>query len=132
MDDDKPAAGRHSPNLDPGEQDLAAEHSSPEAVVIHEIVREEGETALQRTPGALVCSGLAAGLSMGFSFLVPAGIPTLTGVIKSIILPSHDYEAARIWMARNPSEPEHLGSVPTGPASDWTGNKRVKKEDANR
>jgi formate/nitrite transporter FocA (FNT family) len=72
MDDDKPAAGRHSPNLDPGEQDLAAEHSSPEAVVIHEIVREEGETALQRTPGALVCSGLAAGLSMGFSFLVPA------------------------------------------------------------
>jgi formate/nitrite transporter FocA (FNT family) len=72
MDDDKPAAGRHSPNLDPGERDLAAEHSSPEAVVIHEIVREEGEAALQRTPGALACSGLAAGLSMGFSYLVPA------------------------------------------------------------
>jgi formate/nitrite transporter FocA (FNT family) len=72
MADDANAAGADSPNLDPGEQDIAAEHSAPQALVIHEIVREEGEAALRRTSGALACSGLAAGLSMGFSYLTQA------------------------------------------------------------
>jgi formate-nitrite transporter family protein len=39
------------------------------AVVVHEVVRQEGEDELARHPRALMWSGLAAGLSMGFSFL---------------------------------------------------------------
>ena len=38
-------------------------------MVIHEVLREEGETELKREPAALAWSGFAAGLSMGFSFL---------------------------------------------------------------
>jgi formate/nitrite transporter FocA (FNT family) len=41
-------------------------------VVIHEVVREEGEQEIQRSAGALIWSGLAAGLSMGFSLLAMA------------------------------------------------------------
>lgn len=52
---------------------------APHALVLHEIVREEGEAALGRTVGALIWSSLAAGLSMGFSFLtqavLEAGLP---------------------------------------------------------
>jgi formate/nitrite transporter FocA (FNT family) len=62
-------AGSESPHLDSEEQDQAAEHAALEAMVIHEIVRAEGESALERTTGELMWSGLAAGLSMGFSFL---------------------------------------------------------------
>lgn len=61
-----------SPVLSSGEKDQAAAHSSPRALVIHEIIREDGERELGRTPGALALSGLAAGLSMGFSFLTQA------------------------------------------------------------
>lgn len=39
---------------------------------MHEIVREEGETALARRSSSLFWSALAAGLSMGFSFLTMA------------------------------------------------------------
>ncbi|REE21749.1 formate/nitrite transporter FocA (FNT family) [Paraburkholderia sp. BL27I4N3] len=69
---DAQEAGADSPHLDEGQQDQAADHASPHALVLHEIVREEGEAALARTIGALAWSSLAAGLSMGFSFLVPA------------------------------------------------------------
>ncbi|HEY2024043.1 formate/nitrite transporter family protein [Paraburkholderia sp.] len=69
---DGQAAGHASPHLDDEQRDQAAAHSSPHALVIHEIVREEGETALARKPLALVWSALAAGLSMGFSFLTQA------------------------------------------------------------
>jgi formate-nitrite transporter family protein len=72
-------AGADSPHLDEGERDQAAEHTAPRALVLHEIVREEGEAALRRTVGALTWSSLAAGLSMGFSFLtqavLEAGLP---------------------------------------------------------
>jgi formate/nitrite transporter FocA (FNT family) len=61
-----------SAHLDAGEKEQAAEFASPRAVVIHEIIREEGELELERTVGALTFSGLAAGLSMGFSFLTQA------------------------------------------------------------
>jgi formate/nitrite transporter FocA (FNT family) len=54
------------------EQQLAREHSSPRAVIIHEIIREDGEQELTRTVSALTLSGLAGGLSMGFSFLTQA------------------------------------------------------------
>ncbi len=57
----------------------AAEHSAPPAVVIHEILRKEGEAELARRAGAIFWSGLAAGLSMGFSFLalalIQSGLP---------------------------------------------------------
>ena len=65
-------AGASSPHLDESDQQLAAAHTAPHALVIHELVREEGEEGLRRPASALAWSGLAAGLSMGFSFLVLA------------------------------------------------------------
>jgi formate/nitrite transporter FocA (FNT family) len=62
-------AGASSPHLDESEKQQAAAHSSPRALVIHEVIRQEGEEELQRPVSALLWSGLAAGLSMGFSFL---------------------------------------------------------------
>ncbi len=65
--------------LSRAEKDQAAEHSAPPALVIHEILRKEGEAELARGAGAIFWSGLAAGLSMGFSFLalalVQSGLP---------------------------------------------------------
>jgi formate-nitrite transporter family protein len=65
-----PQAGAESPHLDSAEREQAAEHSTLAPLVVHEVVREEGETAMDRTFGALMWSALGAGLSMGFSFLV--------------------------------------------------------------
>jgi formate-nitrite transporter family protein len=65
-------AGADSPHLDAQERKQAATHSQIRALVIHEVLREEGEFELSRPPGALAWSGLAAGLSMGFSFLTLA------------------------------------------------------------
>jgi formate/nitrite transporter FocA (FNT family) len=47
----------------------AEERSSVTVHVVHEAVRREGEEELKRTSSALAWSGLAAGLSMGFSFI---------------------------------------------------------------
>jgi formate/nitrite transporter FocA (FNT family) len=66
--DEKPK----STHLDAEEQDQAARHATPRALVIHEIIRDEGEQELERTNTALALSGLAGGLSMGFSFLALA------------------------------------------------------------
>lgn len=49
-------------------QNLAA----PGAIIVHEVVRREGEDELRRTNSMLFWSGLAAGLSMGFSFVAEA------------------------------------------------------------
>jgi formate/nitrite transporter FocA (FNT family) len=62
-------AGESSQHLDKTQQRQAAAHASPQAIVIHEVVREEGEAELKRSVGALFWSALAAGLSMGFSLL---------------------------------------------------------------
>jgi len=43
--------------------------SRPSAALIHETIRAEGESELERTVWALFLSGLAAGLSMGFSLI---------------------------------------------------------------
>lgn len=83
------SAGTRSPNLDPGEQAQAAHHSTPGALVIHKIIREEGEEALHRTGWALGWSALAAGLSMGFSFLTQA---TLQASLSD--LPWRDFVAS--------------------------------------
>ena len=61
-----------SKHLGPEEQEQASRHSAPRPLVIHEIIREEGEAELKRTNMALALSALAAGLSMGFSFLTEA------------------------------------------------------------
>jgi formate/nitrite transporter FocA (FNT family) len=65
-------AGKDSPHLEEHEQKQAAEAQAMPARVIHEVLREEGEVELRRPVGALLWSGLAAGLSMGFSFLTLA------------------------------------------------------------
>jgi formate/nitrite transporter FocA (FNT family) len=59
----------HAPHLDRREEQMAEERSSVGAHIIHEVVRKEGEEELNRTTSALAWSGLAAGLSMGFSLL---------------------------------------------------------------
>jgi formate/nitrite transporter FocA (FNT family) len=77
--EDKHDMSEGSKHLDEEEQQQAARHATPRALVIHEIIREEGEDELSRTNIALALSGLAAGLSMGFSFLtealIQAGLP---------------------------------------------------------
>jgi formate/nitrite transporter FocA (FNT family) len=72
LPDRETPSGADSPHLDSNEQKLAAQHTAPPALVIHELVREEGEEGLKRSASALAWSGLAAGLSMGFSFLTLA------------------------------------------------------------
>lgn len=51
------------------EKTEAEERSSPKGKVVYEAIRQEGEGELERSTSALAWSGLAAGLSMGFSFL---------------------------------------------------------------
>ncbi len=65
-------AGADSSKLSGGEQEQAGEHAPLRALVIHEIIRKEGEAELERRPSATLWSGLAAGLSMGFSFVAQA------------------------------------------------------------
>src|SRR5947209_7265576 len=67
--EDRPAAGTESPHLADDEREQAAQSKLVAARVIHEVLRDEGEIELRRPVGALLWSGLAAGLSMGFSFL---------------------------------------------------------------
>jgi formate/nitrite transporter FocA (FNT family) len=86
---DTQAAGHESPHLDDMERDQAEAHSTPRALVVHEIIREEGEAALERKVTALLWSALAAGLSMGFSFLTQAVLqtrlsPSATGGISLV------------------------------------------------
>ena len=77
--DGEPGPFDASHALDAAEKTQAAEHAAPPAVVIHEILRKDGEAELARRPGAIFWSGLAAGLSMGFSFLalalIQSGLP---------------------------------------------------------
>src|SRR4051794_33842189 len=48
------------------------ERSSPAGTVVYGAIRQEGEQELERTTASLAWSGLAAGLSMGFSFATEA------------------------------------------------------------
>jgi len=61
-----------SPHLATPEKDQAERHAPLRPLVIHEIVRAEGKAELARPASALFWSGLAAGLSMGFSFVAHA------------------------------------------------------------
>lgn len=63
------------PDLDHGERHHAGSGPTPpDARVIHEIIREDGEKELERRPASIAWSALGAGLSMGFSFLTMAVI----------------------------------------------------------
>jgi hypothetical protein len=70
-----PPAGdaAHSPQLSSHQEQQAQESTSIAAPVLHEAIRREGDEELARPVSALAWSGLAAGLSMGFS-LVAEGI----------------------------------------------------------
>jgi formate-nitrite transporter family protein len=74
------SAGESSTHLDDRQQRQAAAHSAPAAIVLHEVVREEGEAELKRPTGALLWSGVAAGLSMGFSLLCLATLKAMLPV----------------------------------------------------
>lgn len=54
----------------------------PEAWIIHEVIRQDGEREIERSLNSLAWSGFGAGLSMGFSFLsvamLRAGLPDAT------------------------------------------------------
>jgi formate/nitrite transporter FocA (FNT family) len=63
----------YTPKLSEAEQREVEEKSASGAAVVHEAIRKEGEEELERPAGALAWSGLAAGLSMGFS-LVAEGL----------------------------------------------------------
>lgn len=65
-------AGEASPHLDRKEQRQAAAGTPIGALVIHEIVRDQGEEELERSVSGLIWSGVAAGSSIGFSFLAQA------------------------------------------------------------
>lgn len=67
-------AGEASPHLDRKERRQAAAGAPIGAIVIHEIVRDQGEEELERPTSSLAWSSMAAGLSIGFSFLTEATI----------------------------------------------------------
>ena len=76
-DPDKPEAnafttGDKLPELSATERAAINRQSRPSAVLIHETIRAEGESELEREVSALLLSGLAAGLSMGLSLVVQA------------------------------------------------------------
>lgn len=55
--------------MDENEQKEAEEKSGPPGTVVYEAILKEGETELDRKSSSLAWAGLAAGMSMGFSFL---------------------------------------------------------------
>lgn len=62
-----------TPSLTDAEKETAAERTALRAAVVHEAIAAEGQAELRRPVSALTWSGLAAGLSMGFS-LVAEGL----------------------------------------------------------
>ena len=67
-DDDAVAA----PELTEKQREEAEERSAISIDVVHEAIRKDGDEELSRSVSALAWSGLAAGLSMGFSFVAMA------------------------------------------------------------
>jgi formate/nitrite transporter FocA (FNT family) len=84
MPAERPPAETHPPEREHEErhreerhrEEQAKEAEKLDAKTTYEVIRREGEHELERTSGALFWSGLAAGLSMGFSFLVDALLRT--------------------------------------------------------
>ena len=51
------------------EREEVKQRANPRAIVVHEVIREEGQVELRRPIAALAWSGFAAGLSMSFSMV---------------------------------------------------------------
>jgi formate/nitrite transporter FocA (FNT family) len=68
--------GLVAPELTEREKEEVEQRSSVKAHVVHEAVRHDGDIELDRSVSALASSGLAAGLSMGFSFIAEALLRT--------------------------------------------------------
>jgi len=77
-------AGKDSPHLDDNEQKQAESLAAVSSLVIHEIIREQGQKEQERSSSGLLWSGLAAGLSIGFSMVAQAylmaGLPNAAWV----------------------------------------------------
>lgn len=74
------------------EREKASERSTINAVVIHEAIREEGTDELKRPSRALAWSGLASGLSMGFSLISQGLIGSyLVGVVWAPLVSGFGY-----------------------------------------
>lgn len=54
------------------EAEEVEQRSAPRGAVVYKAIKKEGEDELDRSSSALAWSGLAAGMSMGFSFLTQA------------------------------------------------------------
>jgi len=71
--------GQQKLELSDRDREEIIERIRPTALIIHETIRIEGESELFRPVSALAWSGLAAGLSMGFSLvgqgLLQANLP---------------------------------------------------------
>lgn len=67
--DATPSPSHNVPELSDVERREVTKRAQISALVVHETVREEGERELSRPSTALALSGLAAGLSMGFSLV---------------------------------------------------------------
>jgi formate/nitrite transporter FocA (FNT family) len=67
--DDQDDPGIAAPELTEKQREEAEERTSVSVDVVHEAIRHDGEEELNRSVQALAWSGLAAGLSMGFSFV---------------------------------------------------------------
>ena len=59
-------------DLEYKERKEAYRRMAPKAAIVYEAIRCEGEIELDRNTAALIWSGVGAGLSMGFSFLMEA------------------------------------------------------------
>ncbi|GAC1457233.1 MAG: formate/nitrite transporter family protein [Ktedonobacterales bacterium] len=57
------------PKLSAADRKEVEHRASLSTIMVHEIIREEGERELERPAAAVAWSGLAAGLSMGFSMI---------------------------------------------------------------
>ncbi|MCB1526897.1 MAG: formate/nitrite transporter family protein [Hyphomicrobiaceae bacterium] len=67
-------AGAPGKNLSFSERSQVRKAAKPGARVVYEIIRTEGESELRRPFSALWWSGVAAGISIGFSFLTEAAL----------------------------------------------------------
>ncbi len=70
--DDQYEPGFDAPDLTDKQREEAEQRTSVSVDVVHEAIRHDGEEELNRSVSALAWSGLAAGLSMGFSFVAQA------------------------------------------------------------
>ncbi len=62
--------------LDPKQEREAERRENPSAIIVHEAIRIEGEKELNRPSSSIAWSGLAAGLSMGFSMVAEGVLHT--------------------------------------------------------